>query len=89
MILKSTLAAAVLLAVAGSAIAADFDKDGKADFAVFRPSTTSWISPSSSGDAAGFQWGRNTDVLVPADYDGDGRTDFAVWRAENGVWYIH
>src|SRR5690242_2697732 len=89
MILKSIFATGVVLAVAGSVLAADFDKDGKADFAVFRPSTSAWITPSSTGEAGGFQWGRNTDVLLPADYDGDGRTDFAVWRPENGVWYIH
>src|SRR6478752_3526385 len=89
MISRSLLAVAVLLTVVGFSIAADFDKDGKADFAVFRPSTTSWISESSKGDLTGFQWGRSTDVLVPSDYDGDGRTDFAAWRPENGVWYIH
>src|SRR6478735_7676806 len=86
--MRSILAVAVLLTIAGSAIAADFDKDGKADFAVFRPSTTTWIS-ETNGDSAGVQWGHSSDVLVPADYDGDGRTDFAVWRPENGVWYIH
>jgi hypothetical protein len=87
---RSLIAAAAVLTIAvGSAVAADFDKDGKADFAVFRPSTSTWISESSNGGASGFQWGRSTDVLVPADYDGDGRTDFAVWRPENGVWYVH
>src|SRR5438552_16971139 len=89
MISRSILAVAVLLTIAASAPAADFDRDGKADFAVFRPSTSTWLSGSSKGDNAELQWGRGTDVLVPADYDNDDRTDFAVWRPENGVWYIH
>jgi hypothetical protein len=88
---KSFLAIGVLLTIAAAASAADFDRDGKADFAVFRPSSTTWLSePSSSKeDGSNFQWGHASDILVPADYDGDGQTDFAVWRPENGVWYIH
>ena len=80
---------AMLIVTATSGLAADFDKDGKADFAVFRPSSTTWLCESSAGNATAFQWGHASDVLVPADYDGDSRTDFAVWRPENGVWYIH
>lgn len=88
---KSSLAAAVLLAIVTGASAADFDRDGKADFAVFRPSSTTWLCEPSKAksESTAFQWGRASDVLVPADYDGDGQTDFAVWRPENGVWYIH
>jgi hypothetical protein len=74
-----------------SIFAADFDRDGKADFAVFRPSSQTWFCEPSAGKAGAtaFQWGHASDVLVPADYDGDGQTDVAVWRPENGVWYIH
>jgi len=90
MISKSILALAILLTTA-SAFAADFDRDGKADFAVFRPSSTTWFCETSNSKAGmtTFQWGRASDVLAPADYDGDGITDFAVWRPENGVWYVH
>jgi hypothetical protein len=88
---RSVAAIIFTLMLTGAAIAADFDRDGKADFAVFRPSSTAWLCAPSAGKTASteFQWGHSTDVLVPADYDGDGRTDIAVWRPENGVWYIH
>jgi hypothetical protein len=83
---KLIITIAITTLTALSAIAADFDHDGKADFAVFRPATQTWFSSSAVNDGA--QWGRSTDVLVPADYDADGKTDLAVWRPENGVWYI-
>ncbi len=88
---KSFLAIAITLTIAAATMAADFDRDGKADFAVFRPASTTWLCNGSSAktEDSTFQWGRATDVLVPADYDGDGQTDFAVWRPENGVWYVH
>jgi hypothetical protein len=90
MIAKSILTIIIVL-TAASAFAADFDRDGKADFAVFRSTSTTWLCEPShaKSEAKAFQWGHATDVLAPADYDGDGQTDFAVWRPENGVWYVH
>jgi hypothetical protein len=68
----------------------DFDRDGKADISVFRPSTSIWYSQSSTKrkSLSSAEWGLATDMLVPADYDGDGMTDIAVWRPENGTWYV-
>lgn len=65
----------------------DYDGDGSADVAVFRPSSQMWyILQSSTSSLRAEPWGLATDRLVPGDYDGDGRTDLAVFRG--GVWHI-
>ena len=64
----------------------DFDGDGLSDFAVFRPSNSTWYINGSTQGFSAIQWGLPTDKLVPEDYDGDGKTDVAVFR--DGVWHI-
>lgn len=66
----------------------DFDGDGRADIAVFRPSSSIWYLNKSSEGFGGMQWGVSTDQIAPADYDGDGKTDIAVFRPESNRWYI-
>ena len=63
----------------------DFDGDGSADLAVFRPSTGAWYI---RGASVSFTWGGGADMPVAGDYDGDGRIDLAVFRPSTGTWYI-
>jgi hypothetical protein len=75
-------------------VAADYDGDGRADIAVWRPATGEWfLLGSGSGFTAGqllAQWGAASagDVPVPGDYTGDGRADVAVFREPAGLWFL-
>lgn len=57
--------------VTGGVAASDFDGDGKADLAVYRPTTGQWLISSSTGGSAVITYGApHTDyaTLVPLTY---------------------
>jgi len=46
----------------------DYDGDGKADAAIFRPSTSTWFSSNSNGSTLIQQFGATGDMPVPNAY---------------------
>ncbi len=66
----------------------DFDGDGAADAATFRPANANWGFQYSAGGSATTAYGWSTVKPVPADYDGDGQIDLAVYDPAGGKWYI-
>ena len=63
---------------------ADFNADGMADIAVYRPSTGHWVIFNQPA----VQFGDPSDIPVPGDYLAAGNLDIAVFRPSTGQWFI-
>lgn len=70
-------------------IGVDWDRDGAADLAVWRPSNhTFYIRQSGhSNSTRSKSYGESTDIPVLGDWDNDGTTDYAVFRPRTGQWF--
>ena len=78
----------MILIVDDEPVANDFDRDGKTDLAVFRPSNRNWyFNLSQFNSSSSTTYGLSDDFPVAGDYNGDGRTDIGVFRSSNSVWY--
>ena len=70
---------------------ADYDGDGRSDFALWSPTRAWQLSLSNGGAQRQAQtqpWGTTDDLTLLGDYDGDGKTDLAVWRPSTGTWSV-
>ena len=63
----------------------DYDGDGAADLAVYRPSTGLWLVRNQFTIE---QLRRPGYVPVPGDFNNDGITDVAVYRPGTGEWSV-
>jgi hypothetical protein len=63
-------------------VCGDWDGDGFADVAVYRPSNLTWYFDGLDS----IKFGHKNGVPVPADYDGDGILDVAFFRTDNSLW---
>lgn len=73
----------------------DYEGDGQADFAVFRPSDRIWyLLYSSNSQFQAVPFGLPSDKLVVGDFDHDGKADITAFQIDNpdypgfGVWKI-
>lgn len=64
--------------------ATDFDRDGKDDIAIFRPSSGLWAIRGVTKT----HFGSSQDEPIPGDYNGDGIVDLAIFRSSSGLWAV-
>lgn len=73
-------------------VSSDYNRNGTADFAVWRPNTGTWYTSDSITGAITVQdhgSGVEGDIPVTGHFDNDNKADFTVFRPSTGTWMIH
>lgn len=83
----------ISLAPAINRQSSDFDRDGKTDIGVFRPSTGAWyVQKSSLGTLLTNNWGTSGDIPVAADFKAGGNVygngDYLLFRPSTGTFLL-
>jgi subtilisin-like proprotein convertase family protein len=66
----------------------DYDADGKADLALFRPSAFQFLIKESTAGPKAIPFGGPGEIAIQGDFDGDGQTDVAVYQPATAQWFI-
>lgn len=62
----------------------DYDGNGAADLAIFRPAFSLW----SVRNLTRLYFGASGDQPAPGDFDGDGTAEIAIFRPASGLWSV-
>ncbi len=68
----------------GQVASGDYDGDGTAELAVFRPGTGLWAIRGTSR----VYFGRQSDLPVSGDYNGDTTAEIGIFRPASGFWAV-
>ena len=69
---------------------ADYDADGKTDFAFFHPDSGQWVINLTSSPTSPVKLflGAVGDMPIPADMDGTRAFKPTIWRPNSSIWYV-
>ena len=73
---------------AASTGAGDYNGDGRADLALFDPTTATWLIRNPDGTSHSVQFGSPGDTAAPGDYEGIGKSDLATYTSSTATWNI-
>jgi hypothetical protein len=69
---------------------ADYDGDGAAEMAIFKPGKNLWLVSTNKENVFIFEnFGHAGDMPVVADWDNDGTSDIAIFRPRTGLWLAY